>query len=723
MKRFLFSFSVLFVLFISTTCWSQSEITIRFNENPFTYFAGTSEPDPNWYRPDFDDSSWLQDTGLIGFGYGFEDLLLPEGTRSLYMRYKFNVESKANFYEGNFFADFDDGYIAWLNGKEIVRVNVDKSVTHPAYDDITVRSHAMQVYEWDPYYPVLGYFLDSLQLDSTVVEGENTLAIQVLNDSIDGSDLQFLLLYFDITYADYNYYNWDSRYKKQCDLDSTTFPLVIANTDEWGIPSIPDRDIRRKAFMGIIDNGPGQYNHPDDSCNVYYGDVSIEVRGQSSSEYPKRSYRFEFIDSLENDSNVSVLGMPTESDWILMGPFHDKAQFRNTMVFDMGHMLDGSYQPRNRFCELIMNGEFLGLYSFMETIKRDADRVDISRLTSDEISGMELTGGFIIRYDKPGGWLQVVYPNESNLQPEQEEYIFDFVDEYKAVLRSNDFMDPNIGFRKYINDTSLVDHIIINEITKNADAYLYSTYMYKDRDDEDGRLHFGPLWDYDLAFGNSIFQQAYLTGGWQFDLWTNSTLSITRLFQDETLVDLFQERYHAAREGCLHTDSLLAYIDSMVVYLADAVERNYVVWPVIDKELFYPNYNSLTYEEEIWNIKNWLLDRLDWLDNNVDDIYYEVNYDNVHEIAEGWEFNYELYPNPFNEGLTVDIFTSRAGSIQFELWDMTGRRQYESSRDIEPGNVQIILNDSRLNTVLPGIYLMRIILDGNLVSTQRVIKQ
>ena len=390
-----YSLKPLFVYFLLIAGISliqgQSHLLIS-PENGFTYFSGTTEPPAGWMMPGFDDSLWESGEGLLGYGYGIEDALVDEEAASMYIRYRFHVEDASDFNEANFFADYDDAYIAYLNGKEIVRVNVDPSIENPGFDHLSSRSHAVQLYGWDDNYPVLGYYLDSVQLDSCVVTGENVIAVQVLNDSIQGSDLQFLLLLFDITHSSYNFYDWDSRYKDQVALDSTDFPLVIIETDEWGIPY---SHIRRKAFMGIIDNGPEEFNHPADSCNVYYGDVSIEVRGQSSSQYPKRSYRFEFHDSLENDSNVAVLGMPADDDWILMGPFHDKAQFRNSMVFDMGTMLNGSYQPRTRYCELIMNGEYLGLYMMCETIKRNNDRVNIARLREDEIAGNDLTGGYI----------------------------------------------------------------------------------------------------------------------------------------------------------------------------------------------------------------------------------------------------------------------------------------------------------------------------------------
>jgi hypothetical protein len=721
MKRSLFSLALLFVLFLSNNSWSQYEFIVNLT-SPFTYFAGTSEPDRDWYRPDFDDSAWMPDTGTIGFGYdGFEDVLLPEGTLSVYLRYRFNIENKADFCEGNFFADYDDGYIAWLNGKEIVRVNVNKSLAHPAYDDLTVRSHAIQQYGWDPY-PILGYFLDSLQLDSSIVVGENILAVHVLNDSIDGSDLQFRLKLFNITHTDYNYIDWPSMYKKQVDLDSTDFPIVIVETDEWGIPY---KNIRRKAFMGIIDKGPGQFNRPVDSCNVYYGDVSIEVRGKTSADFPKRSYRLEFIDSLGNDSSVSVLGMPSESDWILYGPFSDKAQFRNTMVYDMGRWLNGSYQPRDRFCEFIMNGEFLGLYSLTETIKRDADRVNISKLTPDEISGVQLTGGYILAYDWPYGWLWIIYPNERNLQLQQEEYIMGFMNEYKAVLYSNGFLDPDSGYRKYINDTSLVDHIIVNEIIKNTDAYLASTFLSKDRDDKDGRLHFGPLWDYDRVFGNVSYRESNFTYGWQFDYEENKALNILRLFQDESLVDLFRERYQASREGCFSNEKLFYYIDSIVNYLEEPVGRNYKVWPVIDEPLSVPaNYISQSYEEEIWNIKNWLTDRLEWMDANIDEIYYPVIiYTGIpSEKGEGIT-SFSVFPNPFSEALGISITIQKSAVIRIEITDLLGRRQLVDNRMLPSGFSELVLDNNGISQLSPGIYMMRISIDNRMVGVQRLVKQ
>jgi hypothetical protein len=707
-------------LFISPAANCQTQVLTSV-EGPYRYFAGASEPDASWNLPEFDDTDWSVDTGIIGYGYGVENILLDPSVHSIYMRLKFNIEDRRSIHEASLFADFDDGYIAYLNGKEIVRVNVDNTIEKPAFNDNTVRSHEVEIYERELNYPVLAYYLDSLQLDSCLLDGENVLAIQVLNDSLHGSDLQCLAYLLDITHTYYSYYDWECRYKKQIDLDSTRFPIVELNTDEFGIPW---KNIRVKAQMGIIDKEGSDYNRPGDSCNIYFGDVSIEVKGESSSEFPKRTYRFELIDSMEKDSNVVILGMPRDNDWILMGPFADKAQFRNKMVFDMGRNLDGSYQPRSEFCELIMNGEFLGLYCIVETIKRENHRVNIEKLKQSETSGNDLTGGYIVKYDKPSASLSVVYPKEDKIQPEQRAYITGFMAEYRQVLTHNGFMDPDTGFRKYINDTSLVDYLIVNEITKNADAYLFSTYLYKDRDDKEGRLHYGPLWDYDLAFGNTFFQQANLTNGWQFALSSNSLLMVTRLFQDTSLVELFQERYHAAREGCLSNESLMGYIDSMVNYLSEPLVRNYTVWPVIDKSLFYPNYVSQSYEDEIWNIKNWLSARLDWIDSHVDGIHYAVVIVDVANDLDGEEpFSFLAFPNPFLDKLAVAISSPMESDIRIEILDLLGRQQLISSDKISLGYSEITLDETILQQLKPGAYIMRILIDNKVAGIQRLIKQ
>ncbi len=708
--------SIFLLVVLSYNSYGQSSF-INYN-SAFRYYAAQEEPATNWYQPEFNDQDWSMDTNSIGFGNESQRVTISPETKSLYLRYHFNVNTPGNVKEISFSADYDDGYIAYLNGKEILRVNIDEANKFPAYDALTYRSHET---EYRKPFPVYAYYLDSLLLDSCLVEGENVVAVHVLNDSLDGSDLYFKLDLYNVTTAFYSPYMPAFRYSRKTKVDSVNFPLVLIETDEFGITY---KNQRVKAQMGIIDNGSGAFNKPSDPCNVYTGSVSIEVRGQSSSEFPKRSYRFELWDEFEQDTNVSLLGMPANDDWILFAPFQDKAHFRNTMIFDLARRF-GRYQPRTRYCELILNDEYKGLYLLVEKIKRSPDRLNLARLRPDEIDGNDVTGGFIIKYDKPGGSLQIVYPNEEDIVQEQIDYIMGFLESYETALFTNDFMDPVKGFRKYINDTSLIDYIIMTEFPRNCDGYMNSTYFYKDRADRDNRLTYGPMWDNDLVFGNTTFQRGDQTDGWHFEFdWGRTNIHILRMLQDRDFVELFQERWGMARASFLHTDSLMAYIDSAVNYLADPIERNYEAWPVIGDDLFSSNYISTSYENEIYNIKNWLNGRLEWLDDNIGDIYYDVDIYSSYEPAyTDSYFGFEIFPIPFTDVITIACSSSEDVDVRSEIFDLSGQLIYAEENQVQTGVSHITLNNSNIGNLTSGIYFLRILKNGELVSTRKINKQ
>ena len=713
MKKFLLLFVLFFivVLLIDSNVRGQS-ILIGW-DSTFSYFAAQSEPPADWYMPEFDDSAWPVDTHTIGFGTDFQYVPISPASKSIYLRYKFNLNNPENISKVNFMADYDDGYIAYLNGKEILRVNISGSVKFPAYNDTTIRSHEMEYFST---FPVYGYYLDTLVLDTCLVEGENVVAIHVLNDSLNGSDLFFLLQLYNLTNAYYNLYTSAFRCKRQYFIDSVNFPLVMIETDGYGIPY---KNIRVDAFMGIVDNGPGAYNKPGDLCNVYYGDVSIEVRGQSSSEFPKRSYRFELKDSEGEDLNAELLGMPSNDDWILFGPFQDKAQFRNPMVFDMARNF-GKYQPRTRYCEVMLNGESVGLYSLMETVKRDNDRIDISRLGPEEIDGLDITGGYIMKYDKPGGSLEIVYPKEDVIVPEQEDYIRGYMTEYRETLYTDHFIDRNNGFRRYMNDTSLVDYMIMTELPKNCDGYMYSTYLFKDKA---GKIIYGPMWDNDLSFGNTTFQDGATTDGWHFEFdFGRTNIHILRMLQDTAFVHLFQKRWAMARNSFLNTDSIMTYIDSTVSYLAEPVARNYYVWPLIDVNIWNSNYVSVSYEDEINNIKNWMTDRLNWIDDHIEEIYYDIDYypDLSPELT--GNLGFEVFPNPFSDALTIEFSSSEDLEIELNIYDISGQLHYAESTFIKEGFSQISIENSAIQQLVSGIYFLKVATKEGFVSTRKLIK-
>jgi hypothetical protein len=182
MKKIL---SLLFFTLQLLNLYKTEAQTILYKmDSTYKYNEANSEPPSNWYLPNFDDMHWQTGIKIIGFGYPSSSMgvNLNPYSKSLYLRFKFNVSNKNLIKKVNFFADFDDGYIAYLNGKEILRKNISFSHLFPAYNDVTERSHESELFHGTTF-PVLGYYLDSLLIDTCFVNGENILAVHVLNDS------------------------------------------------------------------------------------------------------------------------------------------------------------------------------------------------------------------------------------------------------------------------------------------------------------------------------------------------------------------------------------------------------------------------------------------------------------------------------------------------------------------------------------------------------------
>jgi len=191
-----------------------------------------------------------------------------------------------------------------------------------------------------------------------------------------------------------------AKVESQVILDSTRLPLIIVETD--GNRSIPDEP-KIDASMRVIDNGSGNYNKPDDPANDYDGRIGIELRGSSSQFlFDKKNYGIETRTAANQDTSVSLLGLPVEEDWVFHGPFSDKTLMRNMLAFKLAESFD-TYASKFKPFELILNGDYKGVYILMERVKRDNDRIDIARLEEDENSGDALTGGYIIKVDKFDG--------------------------------------------------------------------------------------------------------------------------------------------------------------------------------------------------------------------------------------------------------------------------------------------------------------------------------
>jgi len=421
---------------------------------------------------------------------------------------------------------------------------------------------------------------------------------------------------------------------------TSNLPIVIIDT--YGV-EIPDEP-KITGTMGIIDNGYGNMNNQYDPYNDYDGYIGIEIRGQSSQMFPKKSYGFETRDEEGENLNVPLLGMPEENDWILYAPYSDKSMLRNFMTFYMGRQLD-PYCTRTAFCEVIVNGDYVGVYILMEKIKKDENRVNIATLNPEDISGDELTGGYIVKVDKidpdfvygVDGWksfpsppypnamnitFQYYYPKADEMVVQQKNYIKDYITTAENALTSTTFNYPDLGYNKYFNVGSFVDQMILCEIAKEVDNYRYSTFFYKEKDSDGGKLFAGPAWDFNLGYSNvDYWPPGNDYTGWLYPMVQNNEWSIMfwwkRLMEDDYYADLFTTRWYHLRQNGLSNEKLENVIDSITSYIDDAQERNYERWPILG-EYVWPNYDWMgnDYGDEVEYFENWMFNRIFWIDNN-----------------------------------------------------------------------------------------------------------
>jgi hypothetical protein len=190
---------------------------------------------------------------------------------------------------------------------------------------------------------------------------------------------------------------FDLAFIKAITLDSTNIPLVIIDTKGNTIVDEP----MVNATMKIIDNGPGKMNHPYDA-SVFNGPIGIEYRGSYSLLFPQKSYGFETRDVNGNSMNVSLLGFPEENDWILLAHYDDKSFVRNTLAYTLFEEM-GHYATRSKFCEVIVNDQYMGIFTLIGKIKRDKNRVKISKMDPTDNAGISLIGGYIFKIDNMDG--------------------------------------------------------------------------------------------------------------------------------------------------------------------------------------------------------------------------------------------------------------------------------------------------------------------------------
>lgn len=415
----------------------------------------------------------------------------------------------------------------------------------------------------------------------------------------------------------------------QVNFTDSNLPIFIINTDidpNTGQPmEIPD-DPKIWADLKIIYHEDGSRNYMTDQDNPEFLDyderIKIELRGSSSQLLDKKQYGWTTYDNNGDKQNVSLLGMPEENDWILNGLAFDASLIRDYLNYNLARQL-GQYATRTRYCEVVINGDYRGLYILQEKIKDDSKRVNIEEIDEDASEGMALTGGYITKTDKttggdPVAWTMDSYaevtpvsdfihelPKPGDITAAQNDYIHGVFLDLEATA-SDGNTNPATGYTSIIDIPTFVDFMVMNEFSSNVDAYQISTFFHKDKG---GKLRAGPVWDFNLSLGLDVFGDRSHTDIWQFGNDDNEGPKFwTDLFDNADFKCYFSRRWNqvTAEGQPMSYESISDFIDETVELIEEASEREQQRWGTV------PNLDA-----EIANIKTWIALRLTWVTENI----------------------------------------------------------------------------------------------------------
>ena len=371
--------------------------------------------------------------------------------------------------------------------------------------------------------------------------------------------------------------------------------------------------------------------------------AALRVRGNTSASSPKQSWSLELRDEFDRDLNLSLLGMPAESDWALYGPNAiEPVYIHNPFSFELARQM-GQWAPRTRFVEVYLNtaggtvttNNYYGLYILMERVKVTEGRIDEPGLDAEDTNAPAVTGTYLMQVDRlesgesgvrfppvlpntlSGGGNAITYtdPKEAEIRlPQrdpQEQYILNYMTNFTGTLNGPGFAHAVTGYQAYVNLTPSIDQHILKTFAISVDAFNFSTYFYKSRN---GKLTFGPVWDFDRSLSSNNDSRDDNPRVWRpttaeiFDFFNYSWWG--RMFQDANFWQLWVDRYQELRETVFSQTNLLGLADFYANQCRESQPRDVGRWPGVTT----PRFGG--YQGEVQNMKDWMTNRLHFMDTN-----------------------------------------------------------------------------------------------------------
>lgn len=315
---------------------------------------------------------------------------------------------------------------------------------------------------------------------------------------------------------------------------------------------------------------------------------------------------------------------------MLYGPYSDKTFIRNVLTYELGRQL-GNYQPRTQYVELFIDDGYQGIYVLTEKIKRGKQRVDIAKLDG---ASTDLSGGYMFRREfKPAKpyWSSAIktawyyhYPRAEVISEPQRTYLRNFIDEFEAAMMAVEPSTSIAELSRWVDAPVLIDYVIVQELSCNVDSYKKSFYASKRSDAAGGQVVVGPLWDFNVAWGNIDYNDAYSTAGLilpSFGPLLEGTDIYPpwweKLLANSAFTAQLRCRWNEVRQGVLSDAAMNQVIDDQVRLLQPVRQRDDNRWHTIGQYL-WPNYTvESTWQDEVTRLRNWASARAAWLDQNM----------------------------------------------------------------------------------------------------------
>lgn len=418
----------------------------------------------------------------------------------------------------------------------------------------------------------------------------------------------------------------------------TNLPTVSIHTENGVIPY--DKIHQINSLITIIS---------DKGKELQCDSGTIRQRGNGSNTFPKHPFRIKF------NKKQHVLDAPAKAKkWTLINNYGDKTLMRNMIAFEMSRRMNMEYTPYIQSVDVLLNGEYQGNYQLCDQVDVRKKRVNVEEMTPEDNHEPEVTGGYLIEIDarassEPswfmsdmGNPVTLHYPDDDEITPEQYAYINNF------------FNTMEKQWETYLDQESFLRHFLIGELSGNTDTY-YSVFMYKHRDND--TLYTGPVWDFDLAFEND--RRTYPINGKSSYIYRSggSYTGKMKTFVDNIVLNneaakaRLLEIWEEARQGYINREYLFNYIDEQEKYLQQAQELNFKRWPVMNELVHQNPVIWGSYEAEVQNVRRFIEERLEWMDNKLGYTYVPSGITNTDiDIAQSCQI-YNLSGQPCGDNL------------------------------------------------------------------------